>query len=86
MFIRLEIVQHDHNSNFANCLFDAMSVFMLDVILGVILLSYTNSISLTVNPRFSPRGLLSILKFHMGAYSRGGLFEGMGLVIKRFIL
>ena len=40
---------------------------------------------LHVNPRFSPGGLLSILKIDMGAYSRGSLFEGGGL-LKRFVL
>ena len=32
----------------------------------------------TVNPRFSPRRLLSILKFDMGAYSRGEAYSREG--------
>ena len=44
------------------------------------------SLSITVNPRSSPGGLIVVNfeNLHGGAYSRMGLFEGGGL-LKRFI-
>ena len=45
------------------------------------------SLSITVNPRSSPGGLIVVNfeNLHGGAYSRMGLFEGGGL-LKRFAL